>query len=90
MTISTNKCGCKLKLQAEVASCRLQCPLKTIIQIEDSSIPMQVKFTVKEGYNHDSIVTSLIAKRNKLQCQQKCEELKLTRNYTFYHVMQQQ
>ena len=62
MTISTDKCGFKLKLQAEVASCRLQCPLKTIIQIEDSSMPMQVKFAVQDGYNHDSIVTSLIAK----------------------------
>ena len=54
--------SCKLKLKAEVASCRLQCPLKTIIQIEDMSMPMQVKFADQEGYNHDSIVTSLIAK----------------------------
>ena len=57
--------SCKLKLQAEVAaevaSCRLQCPLKTIIQIEDSIMPMQVKFAIQESYNHDSIVTSLIA-----------------------------
>ena len=62
-------------VKAEVASCRPQCLLKTIIQIEDSSMPMQVKFAVKEGYNHDSIETSLIAKntqcnvnRNEKKC----------------------
>ena len=63
MTISTDKCEFKLKLQAEDDSCRLQCPLKTIIQIEDSSMPMQVKFAVQEGYNHDSIVTLLMQKK---------------------------
>ena len=49
-------------MQAGVASCRPQCTLKTIIQIEDSSMPMQVKFAVKEGYNHDSIVTLITTK----------------------------
>ena len=37
---------------------------------------MQVKFAVKNGYNHDSIVTPLIAKKPKMQYQQKCEEIK--------------
>ena len=57
--------------------------------MEDSSMPMQVKLTVQEGYNHDSIN---IIKYNeiKLQCKQKCKEMKLNRNYINYHVMQQQ
>ena len=35
---------------------------------------MPVKFAVKKSYNHDSIVMPLIAKKPKMQCQQKCEE----------------
>ena len=67
--------SCKLKLQGEVASCRLQCPLKTIIQIEDSSIPMQVKFAVKKGYNYDSIVRSLIAKETNCNLNRNAKKL---------------
>ena len=40
--------------------------------------PMSVKFAVNKSYNHDSIVTPLIAKKPKMQCQQKCEETKST------------
>ena len=37
---------------------------------------MPFKFAVKKSYNHDSIVTALIAKKPKMQFQQKCEEAK--------------
>ena len=37
---------------------------------------MLFKFAVKKSNNHDSIVTILIAKKPKMQCQQKCEEMK--------------
>ena len=37
---------------------------------------MPFKFAVEKSYNHDSIVMLLIAKKPKMQCQQKCEEIK--------------
>ena len=77
-------------VQAEIASCRPQCPLKNITQIEDWSIPMQVKFAVNEGYNHDSIVTSLITTKPSCNVNRNAKKMKLNRNYINYHVMQQQ
>ena len=58
-------CGSQLKtkFQLKIRGCSLRSP-------------MQVKFAVKEGYNHDQIVTPLIAKKPKMQYQQKCEEMK--------------
>ena len=81
---------CKLKLQAEVASCWLQCPLKTIILIEDLSMPIQVKFAVQEGYNHDSIVISLIAKETNWNVDRKAKKWNESETIQNYHVLQQQ
>ena len=75
--------SCKLKF----TSCWLQCPLKTIIQIEDSSVPIQVKFAVQEGYNHDSIVTSLIAKETNCNVDRKAKKLNEAETIQNYHVM---
>ena len=61
--------------QAEVASCRPQCPSKNIIQIEDSSMPVQVKFAIKEGCNHDSIVTSLITMKPSCNVNRNAKKL---------------
>ena len=53
-------------------------PPKSTLKIRGCSrrSPMPFKFAVKKSYNHDLIVTPLIAKKPKMQCQQKCEETK--------------
>ena len=58
-----------VKVQAEVASCRPPCPLKTIIQMEDSSKLMQVKFETQEGCKQMS--TEL----RRIEIEQKLYEL---------------
>ena len=50
--------------------------MNTIIQMEDSSMPMQVKqLTVQEGYNHDSIVTSLITTKSSCNVNRNAKKL---------------
>ena len=63
--ISTDKCGCKLKLQVADHSTSSRPQSKLKIRVCSRRSPMQVKCAVKEGYNHDSIVTSLITKITK-------------------------
>ena len=68
----------RVEVQAEVASGRPQCQLKTTIQIEDSKKPMQVKFETQEGCEPDTVATSLIAMSTELriiEIEQKLYEL---------------
>ena len=49
---------------------------------------MQVKFAIKEGYNHDSIVTSLIAKKLKgnVNRNAKKRDANITNQCNFYAI----
>ena len=85
MTISTDICGFKLKLQTEVAS--WGCKLLTTMPIEDHNPNWRFEYADtsqihSSGRLQPRFNCNIInCKRNKLQCQQKREEMKLSRNY---------
>ena len=81
-------------LQINVGS-SWSCKLMTTMPIEDHNpnwrfeYGIQVKFTVQEGYNHDSIVTSLIAKETNCNLGRKAKKWNEAETIQNFHVMQQ-